>query len=260
MKPAYVIQEKNYLLFFLVAIVFVILFANLLGESIATIVGNWIYTPITLLLVILSIKITIRSKLIGNLGKGWLLFSVAAVCWLVAEHIWTVHELIYEIDPFPSEADIFWLAGYPFFFAFFILYLKPFSKAISKKMILYASLISLSLLAASLFGISVEEYDFTDMEFVIGILYPISDAVILIPVILGIFLFFRGQVGILWTLMFFGFLSEIIADALFLFLNLDSSYYTGHPIEILFLWSHVLFIFGVYHHTKLFNTKVSNPD
>lgn len=255
MKAVYEIKEKNYLIFALVAIVSVIIFANFLDESITIIVGNWIYTPITLLLVILSIKITIRNRLVGNLGKSWLLFTVATVCWFVAEHIWTVYELIYELDPFPSEADIFWLVGYSFFFAFFVLYLQPIRKAISKNMVLYASLISLSLFVVSFYVGYVEESELTDMQFIIGILYPIFDVIILIPVILGMFLFFRGEVSLLWTLFFFGILSDIIANTLFLFFSLDSSYYTGHPIEILFLCSYVLFIFGVYHHIALFETK-----
>lgn len=255
MKFVYEIKEKNYLIFTLIAVVFVIIFANFLDKSITIIVGNWIYTPITLLLVILSIKITKRNRLVGYLGKSWLLFTVATVCWFVAEHIWVVYELIYEIDPFPSEADIFWLAGYPFFFIFFVLYLQPMRKAISKKMILYASLISLSLLVVSLSVNYVEESELTDVQFIIGISYPISDVIILIPVILGMFLFFKSEVSLLWTLVFFGILSEIIADTLFLFFSLDSSYYTGHPIEILFLCTYVLLIFGVYHHITLFETK-----
>lgn len=255
MKAVYEIKEKNYLIFALVVVAFVIIFVNFLDESITIMVGNWIYTPITLLLVILSIKITIRNRLVGYLGKGWLLFTVATVCWFVAEHIWTVYELIYELDPFPSEADIFWIVGYPFFFAFFVLYLQSIRRAISKKMILYASLISLSFLVVSLYVNYGGESELTDTQFIIGMLYPIFDIIILIPVILGMFLFFRGEVSLLWTLVFFGILSEIIADTLFLFFSLDLSYYTGHPIDILFLWSYVLFIFGVYHHIVLFETK-----
>lgn len=254
MKSVYVTKEKNYLIASLAAVAFVILFSNILDKSIAIIVGNWMYTPITLIFVILSIKITIRNRLVGNLGKGWFSFSIAAICWFVAEHIWIVYDQIYHLDPFPSEADIFYSAGYPFFFVFFVLYLKPMYKAISKKMIFHASLISLFLLFVSL-SVNYEGSDLTDIEFVVGTLYPIFDVVVLIPVILGLFLFFKGKVSLLWALMLFGVLSLIVADVLFLFLNLNSSYYTGHPVEILFLWSYVLFIFGIHHHIVLFETK-----
>ena len=45
----------------------------------------------------------------------------------------------------PSVADFFYLAGYPFLFAFSIFYLLPLRKAISRKLIIATSLLSVAL-------------------------------------------------------------------------------------------------------------------
>ena len=45
--------------------------------------------------------------------------TIGLILWLIAEFTWTYYQLLVGIaNPFPSVADIFWLAGYPFFLYF----------------------------------------------------------------------------------------------------------------------------------------------
>ena len=45
--------------------------------------------------------------------------TIGLILWLIAEFTWTYYQLVVGIaNPFPSVADIFWLAGYPFFLYF----------------------------------------------------------------------------------------------------------------------------------------------
>lgn len=69
------------------------------------------------------------------------------------------------------------------------------------------------------------------------LLYPISDAIMIIPALIGIALFFKGEVNFMWTLVCLGILSVFIADTVFFLAQFDDTYYTGSPTEILFLWT-----------------------
>ena len=62
------------------------------------------------------------------------------------------------------------------------------------------------------------------------------------------------------SLMLLGVIVDGIADTGFQYFSLDNSIDTGHPIDILFLWSYVLFSFGVYDHIKIFKTKQKSYD
>ncbi len=246
------ISEKNLLIISLIFITFGILISNFLGEETAIWFGNLVYFPLTGIVVVLSILLSVRHGLIGNHGKAWLFFAVFASFWFIAEALWTVNELVLEIDPYPSSADFFYLIGYPMYFVFTIFYLRPFRKIISKKILAGTTIVSIAILVPSL-TISLDfGMDLSDSELILAALYPILDALVLVPALIGIVLFLRGQVNLLWTAMCISIICLIIADSGFLFLSLDDTYYTGHPIEILFLFMYIFFAYGAYHHLKLF--------
>jgi len=226
--------------------------ATFFGKESVKVVTDFAYIPVTAAFVILSIIIFLRFKKTGNHGKAWLLFLGTAISWFIAETTWTVYELVYHLDPFPSAADVFYIAGYPFLFLFSLFYLKPFKKLISRKMILCASIISISVLIPNLYMTVNNNSDESEFAIALGATYPIADAIILAPALIGIFLFFRGEVNFLWTLLLIGILFQVIGDTGFQYFTLDNSYYTGHPIDILFIWSYILFSFGVYSHIQIF--------
>ena len=250
---------KKFLLFALTSTGFALLVANLLGKDIATIVSLSLYIPVTVSLVVLSVILSIRFGTKGAHGKAWILFSIFAILWFIAERIALYYNLASGEEPFPSEADAFWLAGYPFLFVFMVLYLKPMKNSINKKMVFVAIAISVSLLTLSLYLVSLENVGSNQFEFAVGISYPISDSIILIPAIIGVSLFFGGKVNFLWALICIAIAFEAIADTGFLISTLDDSYYEGHPVDILFNWYYILFSFGVYHHIVLFKDHRKDP-
>lgn len=197
-----------------------------------------------------------RKGLQGIHGKSWVFFTIFATLWFIADQLFTFNELYLHESPFPSSADIFYIVGYPFYFVFALLYLKPFKKAISKKQIAYASLIAVTVLIVNLYMIfQNNSSDETQTAIIIGLVYPIADAIILVPSIIGVMLFFRGAVNFLWTLLLIGFICEVIGDTVFQYLSLSNDMYTGHPIDILFLWAYILFSFGLYDHIKIFRSQ-----
>ncbi|HEV2193495.1 MAG TPA: hypothetical protein VGR54_07765 [Nitrosopumilaceae archaeon] len=228
--------------------------ATFFGKEVVKVVTDFTYIPVTGVLVILSIIISSRFRKIGNHGKAWLLFLGIAISWFVAETTWTCYELVFHLNPFPSFADAFYIAGYPFLFLFSIYYLKPFKKLISRKMILLTSLIAVSVLIPSLYMTVYNHSDESKFAIALVTIYPVADAIILVPALIGIFLFFRGEVNFLWTMLLIGILFEVIADTGFQYFTLNNLYYTGHPIDILFMWSYIMFSFGVYGHIQIFKT------
>lgn len=229
-----------------------ILVATFFGKEVVKMVTDFTDIPAAGLLVVLSIIISIRFKSTGNHGKAWLLFLGTAISWFIAETTWAVYELVYHQNPFPSYADAFYLLGYPFLFLFSIQYLKPFKKLISKKMITLTFMIAISVLIPNLYMTLGNNSSENKFAMTLGAIYPVADAIVLIPAMIGIVLFFRGEVNFLWTLLLIGILFEVIADTGFQYFTLDNSYYTGHPIDILFIWSYIMFSFGIYSHIQLF--------
>lgn len=246
------ITTKKYLILALVACASVNLISNFIGNDVAILAGNLTYIPVAGTLLIVSMLMIYRFGMSGNVGLAWVSFGGYAISWFIAEMLWIVQELYLKIDPFPSSADIFYLVGYPFLLMFFIAYLQPVRSAITKKMLVSASLLAVGILIPSLY-IALEPSDNTDLlQLMLSVIYPTFDAMMLIPALLGLALFFKGQVNFTWTLICLGAISVFVADAVFLFEQNEDSYYTGNPMEIMFYWNYILLTFGVYGHMKLF--------
>lgn len=255
-------KHSNLKKFLLITILFTglaLVVANSYGKEVATAVSLIVYIPVTASLVVLSIILSKRFGIKGDHGKAWILFSIFAILWFIAERISLYYNITTGEELFPSEADAFWLAGYPFLLVFMILYLKPMKNAINKKTISLATVISVALLAVSLYIVSLEYMETDLLEFAVGVSYPISDAIILVPAIIGLTLFFGGKVNFLWALMCIAIVFEAIADTGFLLATNDGSYYEGHPVDILFIWYYVIFSFGVYHHITIFKDHRKDP-
>jgi len=247
------VHKQKFLVISLFVVMFGILITNMISEETAIVFASWTYVLTAGSVLVLAIMMMVKLRGIGSHGKSWILFAGFAITWFVAEQLRNVNELILDIDSYLSVADFFLLLGYPFYFGFLMYYIKPFRKAISKKMVLFASLLSFALLVPSVY-ISYEMGP-TDIENSVGFSYPIMDAIVFVPTIVGVLLFFNGKVNLMWTLMCLGILATIAAHTGFLFITLEETYHFGHPVEILSHWHYILFAFGIYGHYKIFRLK-----
>ena len=247
------IQEQKFLIIVLILIITVNVIANFIGESVAILVGNFMYIPITTSLVVVSSMMMFKSGFIGKHGIAWISMTICAVSWLIAELTWIFYEVMLNVDPFPSVADLFYVVGYPFLFLFLIFYIEPVRKAVTKKMLIVATLLSLSVLIPSLFLALEDDSEMPYFEAILAGIYPMLDALVIIPALIGVTLFFKGKVNFMWTLVCLGIFSLFIADTVFLFAQIDMWYYTGNPLELLFYFTYVLMAFGIYDNMKVFS-------
>jgi hypothetical protein len=238
-----------------VAIAATIIIAEQFSSEYSGIISNFVNLAITVPLVVISTVIAIRDGTKSDFGKAWLCLAVFIILWFVAERIWMMYELVYQTDPWPSEADIFWLAGYPMYFAFTFFYLKPFKKSISFPTIITVCGLTMMLAAFMVYHSSVQEEGLGTYDAVLGLTYPVTDALTLIPIILGLILFFRGQVHFLWSCMLIGMLFFVISDYGFYFLSLSGDYYSGSYVDIPYLWAYLFFLVGTYDYLKIFRKR-----
>lgn len=125
--------------------------------------------------------------------------TIGLTLWTLAELTWTYYQLGLSIEnPFPSIADSFWLAGYPFI----IYFTFGMNKALSKDgfydreaLILFS--VSAGLTLGYIFDLTFGVADIMsaaegELGWVINILYPILDTIALIPSLL-IVVSFRGR-------------------------------------------------------------------
>jgi hypothetical protein len=198
----------------------------------------WISIPafaiIPAVLTIYSILLAIKLfKQKHYQAKAFLLFAFGTSFWFIAEQIWQLYDHVWIGDPFPSEADIFYIGAYPFFTAFLFISLKPVLKSISKNVWIFAITLSFSLLIPSILAAYDDIQGENAFAVSIALLYPLLSAIQVIPAIVGVMFLIKKGANFSWILILFAFVIFTVADTLFLFSELDGSYYDGHPADSL---------------------------
>ena len=197
---------------------------------------------------VLAIKLYKRNS---YQAKGFILFAIAAAFWFIAEQIWQLYDHVWEGAPFPSEADIFYIAAYPLMTLFLFMSLKPVIKKTGKSVWLFAIGLAISFLIPSVLA----AYDdmFEEEAFATALLYPILGSVQIVPAIVGIMYLTKQGASLSWMLILFGFIIYGVADTFFLFAELDDAYYDGHPVDLLWLYTYVLVVFAFHIRLKIAN-------
>jgi signal transduction histidine kinase len=91
----------------------------------------------------------------------------------------------------------------------------------------------------------------------IALAYPLLASVKLVPAIIGIMYLIKGEANFSWLLILFGFIIYSISDTFFLFSELNGSYYDGHPVDLLFVYSFMFLIFALHIRLKITNLPTS---
>jgi hypothetical protein len=228
--------------------------ANYFGKDYAIWAYHILNLAIIASLVAISILLLTRERAQGNFGRAWVFFASFIILWFTAEIIWIVYELVDKVAPWTSEADIFWLAGYPLYFIFTIYYLKPFRNVISAKLVAASIGITMTIVIFLMYY-TMQESDIFEFETMLNFAYPIADTIALAPIIISLVLFFRGQVNFLWSCLLIGMMCFVVSDYGYFFLSLDETYYAGHPIDILYLWAYLFLLSGACDHIKIFRKR-----
>ena len=188
-------------------------------------------------------------------AKSFLLYTLGLSSWFIAEQIWIAYDYFWEGDPFPSEADIFYIIAYPLMTAFLFYSLKPILKLVSRNVWLFAIGLSFSFLIPIIpaaYDDMIGEPVYATM---VALAYPILSSFQLVPAIIGVMYLTKHSANLSWMLILFGFIMYSIADTFFLLAELDGSYYDGHPTDLMYITSFFFLLFAV--HLRYSVTKLS---
>lgn len=187
------------------------------------------YNDITIL-VTASAALTIvgvtvyRQKFDGIYGRTYASLALGLGLWFTAELIWTYFEIGLQIEtPFPSLADVFWLAGY----GFFAYHLYRIYKFVGKNTVKPTAVFIVSITTAITLGYLVSlifsaseisrnqdlSADTIILTFV-SISYPVLDGILLAPAILILWSIRNGKLGAThWMLISLSMIFVAIADS-----------------------------------------------
>jgi len=179
-------------------------------------------------------------------GKAYLSLGIAYILWWLGSSLYEYYDFI-EIDPYPSIADVFFIAMFPFLYYHIILNTKPFYKSITKyaKVSVWIIAVALVILYTSM---TLPEGTSYDLDFYISEINIVIEAVLLALVILGALVFSHSVLGNVWVLLVIGLSIFTFAD--YWYYYTEEQYDKSHPSNAIWNLSFMILIYALYKHNK----------
>jgi hypothetical protein len=183
-------------------------------------------------------------------------FFLAILLWFLGECTWSVYAMILGVQvPYPSIADVFYLAGYIPAFASILGFMRIFQKLVTPLKKVVSLLVGLLILGVTAVFLLTPLSASSSPVFVkaFDLAYPVLDAVLMALVTTRLIAFIGTSLGRPWTWIFCGLLLYSFADIMFSWGTLMGWYYSGHPIELFWLYGYLALALGFNRQRKQFS-------
>jgi hypothetical protein len=204
---------------------------------------------------VLAIIVVCRQGVGGMFGKAFASLAGGVSLWAIAELIWAYNSIVLGIEvPFPSIADVLWLAGY------FPLGLHLFKTSrfyvvgLRKKSTVAVVLGVAAFSSAYIYSlVSSSELSGPDAasSLAITIAYPVLDAILIVPAVLSVINSGKGELtSIPW--IFIAWIMTVIADGIFGYTIVTEIAGDVQIWNFVYPASYLTMAAGLYWHNKYF--------
>ena len=198
-------------------------------------------------------------------SKAYVMLGVAFLLMFFAEVTYIIYDLVLDLDPYPSIADVFFFLFYPLIIAYLIINLKFFAPKISKSglaliigMPIIATISYVYLIIApyltettlSEFGIFEIIEDFGSFDFYYGIIFIAAASVTLGLAIHTATIFRGGLIGTAWLILVVGIILNLVGDTWYYYSEVTTGYALTDPVNLCWYSSYLLILYALYKHKK----------
>jgi len=168
---------------------------------------------------------------------AWLLIGLSILAWGAAEVYWTAFIEGNPSAPYPSPADVGYLAFYPLAYAGLALLVRARAHEINWRLWmdgLIAALGTAALGAAFIFDFVAEKATGTPIEVATTLAYPLGD-IAMVAMVVGVVALTGWRPGRTWSLLLAGLSALVIADVAFTLQSTDATLPGGEWIDPIYL-------------------------
>ena len=181
------------------------------GADLDRLAGGYLYDAVV---IAAGVACLLRARAVPWARVAWLTIGAAVLCWGAGEVYWTLEILDDPEPPYPSLADVFYLAFYPLAAAGLVLLVRARAGELDWRRWSDAAIAALgtaALGAAFVFDYVAERTSGTSLEVATSLAYPLGDIAIL-ALIVGVIALTDWRPGRTWTLLLVGLAFTAAAD------------------------------------------------
>ena len=204
---------------------------------------------------IISFVIWSRYKGTKIFGRAYVSLGLAYFMVFAAEVTYFIYHMILQVDPYPSIADVFFFALYPFTMIHLILNIKFFKPKIfqseKKWLVIIPIPIIIIYIFTSIFLIQEKGIEYhNSFDFIYGVLFITGSTITLALAFLGVKIFRESAMGTVWLLLVVGIFTNTIGDVWYYHLEIFEQYTLFHPVNVFWYSSYWLIVYALYKHRE----------
>ncbi|EGP93851.1 hypothetical protein [Nitrosarchaeum koreense] len=205
-----------------------------------------------LIVSIIGFFIAIRYRRSLIFGKSYMALAIAYLGIFLGEVTYMIYDIVYDIEPYPSIADVFFFIQYPLLLMHLALNIKFFSPKINKIAKIWIIVMPITVLIGySIFYIIEDGRGFLEFDFIYGVIFVYFSALTLSLAVIGAIIFKEGAIGKAWILLAIGILFNTIGDTWYYNLELFESYDLLHPVNMFWYAGYWLVMYALIKHNKI---------
>ena len=173
---------------------------------------------------------------------AWLAIAASVFSWGAAEVYWTLYIEGNASAPYPSPADVGYLAFYPLAVGGLYLLVRARARELDPRLWMDGAIAALgtaALGAALIFEFVAERAGGNSLEVATTLAYPLGD-VVLLALVVGVVALTRWRPGRTWSLLLAGLAAMAAADVAYTFQSFEATLPGGDWVEPIYLISAVL--------------------
>jgi two-component system cell cycle response regulator len=168
---------------------------------------------------------------------AWLALAAAVLCWAASEIYWTAFLVDDPSPPYPSPADVGYLAFYPLAATGVYLLVRARARELDWRLWmdgLIAALGTAALGAALIFEFVADRATGTPAQVATTLAYPLGD-ILMLALVVGVVALTRWRPGRTWSLLLAGLAALVVADVAYTLQTTGASLPGGDWIEPIYL-------------------------
>jgi diguanylate cyclase (GGDEF)-like protein len=208
------------------------------GPGITSAVNGPIYDAVV---IAAGLACLLRARESGPERSAWVLLAASVLSWAAAEIYWTLYIEGNPSAPYPSPADIGYLAFYPLAVAGLYRLVRARAKELDPRLWMDGAIAALgtgALGAALIFEFVADRTGGTTLEVATTLAYPLGD-IVLISLLVGVVALTRWRPGRTWSLLLGGLGAMAVADIAYTLQTYGTTLPSGNWIEPIYLFAAV---------------------
>jgi len=182
-------------------------------------------------------------------GKTYLALGLGFVALFAGDLVYNYYLLVLDEDPYPSIADVFFIAFYAFAGYHIIKNIKYFKKDLGWDVKISVLIIAGIMIGA--FGIfTIETLGNDPTVYYMSMAYVVSSAAVLALALVAFTVFRHSVLGVAWTMLVIGIFLYAVADVWYYYLEEIEAFSIKDPVNTLWVLSNAIMVYALYKHKK----------